>query len=115
MKPLAPRERLIVALDTPGVGKAGASSGVGEAAVFYKIGMELAYGGGLPSSPNWRARTSGCFSISSCTTFRIPSRGRPRRSPLGAGFLTVHAYPQTMRAAVAGAGDRECNCSPSRC
>jgi len=45
---LAPRERLIVALDMPDVAQAEALvERLGDRAVFYKIGMELAYGGGL--------------------------------------------------------------------
>src|ERR1700759_4966345 len=46
---LQPRDRLIVALDTPDVSDARWLVGkLGESAAFYKIGMELAYGGGLP-------------------------------------------------------------------
>ena len=45
----APRDRLIVALDTSDVGEASwLVERIGDAAVFYKIGMELAYSGGLP-------------------------------------------------------------------
>ena len=44
-----------------------------------------------------------CFSTSSCTISATRSRRACARSAtLGAAFLTVHAYPQTMRAAVAG-------------
>src|ERR1700745_2733414 len=46
---LAPRDRLIVALAMPGVDDARRLvERIGDSAVFYKIGMELAYGGGLP-------------------------------------------------------------------
>ena len=49
MSPLAPRDRLIVALDMPEVGDARRLvERIGDSAVFYKVGMELAYGGGLP-------------------------------------------------------------------
>src|ERR1700729_2915528 len=44
----APRDRLIVALDTSDVGEASwLVERIGDAAVFYKIGMELAYSGGV--------------------------------------------------------------------
>ena len=43
---MTPRERLIVALDTPTVEQAQALvARLGDAASFYKIGMELIYGG----------------------------------------------------------------------
>ena len=48
MTSLAPRERLIVALDMPDVGEARRLvERIGDSAVFYKVGMELAYGGGV--------------------------------------------------------------------
>ena len=46
MTALAPRDRLIVALDVPDAGEAERLvARIGDAASFYKIGMELAYGG----------------------------------------------------------------------
>ena len=43
-------------------------------------------------------------------------RATAQAAKLGATFLTVHAYPQTMRAAVAGAkGSGPQSCSPSPC
>lgn len=46
---IAARDRLIVALDLPTVAEAEAMiDRLGPAVSFYKIGMELAYGGGLP-------------------------------------------------------------------
>ena len=48
LRTLAARDRLIVALDTPDIAEARRLvERIGEAAIFYKIGMELAYGGGL--------------------------------------------------------------------
>ena len=44
---IPPRERLIVALDMPEVEEAERLvAGMGDSVVFYKVGMELAYGGG---------------------------------------------------------------------
>src|ERR1700730_16365013 len=46
---IAPRDRLIVALDLPGVGLAEAMiARLGDSVTFYKIGYQLAYAGGLP-------------------------------------------------------------------
>ena len=46
--PLDPRDRLIVALDLPGVREADAMvERLGDAATFYKVGYQLAFAGGL--------------------------------------------------------------------
>ncbi len=102
---LAPRDRLIVALDVPEVGEARRLvETIGESAVFYKIGMELAYGGGLPLVSEMAAAGKRVFL--DLKLHDIPNtveRATAQAAKLGATFLTVHAYPQTMRAAVAGA------------
>jgi orotidine-5'-phosphate decarboxylase len=102
---LAPRDRLIVALDIPDVGAARRLvESIGESAVFYKIGMELAYGGGLPLVSELAA--AGKHVFLDLKLHDIPNtveRATAQAAKLGATFLTVHAYPQTMRAAVAGA------------
>ncbi len=105
MKPLSPRDRLIVALDVPEVGSAEALvEAIGDGASFYKIGMELAYGGGLELVGR-RAR-AGRRVFLDLKLHDIPNtveRATAQAARLGASFLTVHAYPQTMKAAVAGA------------
>jgi orotidine-5'-phosphate decarboxylase len=102
---LAPRDRLIVALDTPDVGKARRLvEQIGESVVFYKVGMELAYGGGLPLVSELTAAGKQVFL--DLKLHDIPhtvERATAQAAKLGARLLTVHAYPQTMRAAVAGA------------
>src|SRR6266446_1512772 len=46
---IAPTDRLIVALDLPGVAEAEALvARLGDSVSFYKIGYQLAYAGGLP-------------------------------------------------------------------
>ncbi|HTF73331.1 MAG TPA: orotidine 5'-phosphate decarboxylase / HUMPS family protein, partial [Bradyrhizobium sp.] len=46
---IAPRDRLIVALDLPNVAAAEAMiARLGNSVTFYKIGYQLAYAGGLP-------------------------------------------------------------------
>jgi orotidine-5'-phosphate decarboxylase len=102
---LTPRDRLIIALDTPNVGGArGLIARIGEGATFYKVGIELAYGGGLALVPELVSAGKQVFL--DLKLHDIPNtveRATAQAARLGARFLTVHAYPQTMRAAVAGA------------
>ncbi len=101
----APRDRLIVALDAPDVGEAERLiERIGDAASFYKVGLELAYGGGLGLVG--RLVSAGKQVFLDLKLYDIPNtveRATAQAARLGARFLTVHAYPQTMRAAVAGA------------
>jgi orotidine-5'-phosphate decarboxylase len=103
--PPSPRDRLIVALDMPRVEEAERLvAALGEAATFYKVGMELAYGGGLDLVT--RLASSGKKVFLDLKLHDIPNtveRATAQAARLGATFLTIHAYPQTMRAAVAGA------------
>ncbi|RBP17238.1 orotidine-5'-phosphate decarboxylase [Roseiarcus fermentans] len=110
MKPLDPRDRLIIALDV--ADRAAAEKlveAIGDAAVFYKIGMELAYSdGGLALAP--RLAGAGKKVFLDLKLHDIPNtveRATAQVARLGATFLTVHAYPQTMQAAVAGANGSE--------
>jgi orotidine-5'-phosphate decarboxylase len=105
LRPLAPRDRLIVALDMPELGEARRLvERIGDSAAFYKIGVELAYGGGLPLVSELASAGKQVFL--DLKLHDIPNtveRATAQAAKLGARFLTVHAYPQTMRAAVAGA------------
>ena len=105
MRQLAARDRLIVALDTPDAGEARRLvERIGEGVIFYKVGMELAYGGGLELVPELVQAGKQVFL--DLKLHDIPNtveRATAQAARLGARFLTVHAYPQTMRAAVAGA------------
>jgi orotidine-5'-phosphate decarboxylase len=105
LSPLAPRDRLIVALDTPDAGEARRLvERIGDGAAFYKIGMELAYGGGLKLAPELASAGKQVFL--DLKLHDIPNtveRATAQAARLGVRFLTVHAYPQTIRAAVAGA------------
>jgi orotidine-5'-phosphate decarboxylase len=101
---IAPRERLIVALDMPDVAQAERLvAAVGDSVSFYKVGMELAYGGGLDFVS--RLAASGKQVFLDLKLHDIPNtveRAVAQVARLGATFLTIHAYPQTMRAAVTG-------------
>ncbi len=106
MTALAPRDRLIVALDASEVGEAERLvEQIGNAATFYKIGMELAYGrDGLALVGRLAAAGKQVFlDLKMHDIPKTVERAAVQAAKLGATFLTVHGYPQTMRAAVAGA------------
>ncbi|MDQ0510981.1 orotidine-5'-phosphate decarboxylase [Angulomicrobium amanitiforme] len=99
-----PRDRLIVALDLPSVGAAESLvAQLGDTVSFYKIGYELGFAGGLGLARELIADGRKVF-----IDFKLHdigntvARGIASLAALGASFATVHAYPQTMRAAVEG-------------
>src|SRR5262245_29279959 len=100
---IAPRDRLIVALDLPAVVTAEAMiEKLGDSVNFYKIGYQLAYAGGLPLAEQLASRGKKVFlDLKMHDIGNTVARGVESVANLGATFLTVHAYPQTMRAAVA--------------
>ena len=99
---IAPRDRLIVALDVPGVAAAEAMiAKLGDSVTFYKIGYQLAYAGGLPLVRELsRAGKKVFIDLKLHDIGNTVARGVESVAQLGATFLTVHAYPQTMKAAV---------------
>lgn len=101
-----PRDRLIVALDVANVSDAEALvDRIGDAATFYKIGYRLAYAGGLALVPRLsRAGLKVFLDLKLHDIGNTVEEGVRALGDLGAKFLTVHAYPQTMRAAVRGRG-----------
>jgi orotidine-5'-phosphate decarboxylase len=96
------KDRLIVALDLPGVDQAEAMvARLGEAVSFYKIGYQLAYAGGLPLVQKLADQGKKVFiDLKLHDIGNTVARGVESIARLGATFLTVHAYPQTMKAAV---------------
>jgi len=100
--PLEPRQRLIVALDVPSVEAAKAMvTRLGDAVVFYKIGYQLAFAGGLAYAPVLANAGKQVFlDLKLHDIGNTVAEGVNSVARLGASFLTVHAYPQTMRAAV---------------
>lgn len=97
-----PRERLIVALDLPSVEDAQAMvARLGDAVSFYKIGYQLAYAGGLAYVPRLADAGKQVFvDLKLHDIGNTVAEGVRSVARLGATFLTVHAYPQTMKAAV---------------
>jgi orotidine-5'-phosphate decarboxylase len=100
------RDRLIVALDLASVQEAERLVGLlGEAVGFYKIGYQLAYAGGLPFAERLAVAGKKVFlDLKLHDIANTVSEGVRSVAGLGATFLTVHAYPQTMRAALEGRG-----------
>ena len=98
------RERLIVALDLPSVQAAEAMvSRLGDTVGFYKIGYQLAFAGGLPFAAGLIAAGKQVFlDLKLHDIGNTVAKGVESVAQMGATFLTVHAYPQTMKAAVEG-------------
>ena len=95
-------DRLIVALDLPGVEQAEAMvARLGDSVNFYKIGYQLVYAGGLPLVRKLADQGKKVFiDLKLHDIGNTVARGVESVARLGATFLTVHAYPQTMKAAV---------------
>lgn len=103
------RDRLIVALDLASVEAAEALiAKLGDSVTFYKIGYQLAYAGGLPLIGKLADRGKKVFiDLKLHDIGNTVASGVKSIAKSGATFLTVHAYPQTMKAAVdarAGSG-----------
>jgi orotidine-5'-phosphate decarboxylase len=101
---IAPRDRLIVALDVPSLDIAEAMiNRLGDSVTFYKVGYRLAYAGGLPLVGKLADRGKKVFlDLKLHDIGNTVTQGVQSITKLGATFLTVHAYPQTMKAAVEG-------------
>lgn len=101
------RDALIVALDVENVEDARALvENLGDSVGFYKIGLELAFAGGLDFARDLKDGGKRVFLDLKLhdigATVERATRQIARR---GVDFLTVHGYDQTMRAARAGAGE----------
>jgi orotidine-5'-phosphate decarboxylase len=101
------RDRLMVALDVESVDAARALiSNLGDGVSFYKIGLELAYAGGLALAGELKQAGKQVFlDLKLHDIGATVERATRQIAGLGVDFLTVHGYPQTMRAARAGAGE----------
>jgi len=99
---IPPRERLIVALDVPDIAAAKALVGrLGEAVVFYKIGLELFMSAGFFEFLDWlRAQKKKVFV--DLKFFDIPetvARAVKSLAERGADFCTIHGNQAIMEAA----------------
>lgn len=100
------RDRLILALDLSSVEAAEALiTRLGDSVTFYKVGYQLAYAGGLSLVPKLADRGKKVFvDLKLHDIGNTVGKGVENIAKLGATFLTVHAYPQTMKAAVEARG-----------
>jgi len=98
---IPPRDRLIVALDLPNIEAATAMvEQLGAEVSFYKIGLELTYGGGLDLARTLvRSGKQVFLDLKLHDISNTVARATAQVADMGATFLTIHAYPQTMRAA----------------
>ncbi|WP_457089435.1 orotidine-5'-phosphate decarboxylase [Microvirga sp. P5_D2] len=98
------RDRLIIGLDVPSVEEARSIvSRIGDAGTFYKIGYQLAYAGGFEFARELIGQGKKIFlDLKLHDIGNTVEQGVRSISRMGVTFLTVHAYPQTMRGAVAG-------------
>ena len=100
--PLAPRQRLIVALDVSSVEAAQALvARLSDTVSFYKIGYQLAFAGGMTLARTLTDAGKQVFvDLKLHDIGNTVAQGVKGVARLGATFLTVHAYPATMQAAV---------------
>jgi orotidine-5'-phosphate decarboxylase len=98
---LDPRDRLILALDLSSVDAARAMvDRLGQSVGIYKIGYQLAYAGGLSFAEELvRAGKRVFLDLKLHDIGNTVAKGVESVARTGASFLTVHAYPQTMKAA----------------
>src|SRR6185503_7605386 len=101
-------ERLIVALDVPSASEARALvEKVGDAARFYKVGLELFSAPGCFELVAWLA-SRGNKVFADLKLYDIPETVRRAAANLrgcGATFLTVHGHRSVMQAAAQEKGD----------
>lgn len=104
---IAPRERLIVALDVPRAAEARALvERLGDAACFYKVGLELFTVGGCFELIAWLVER-GNRVFADLKLHDIPHtvrRATANVAASGASFVTVHGERSVMAAAAAAKG-----------
>jgi orotidine-5'-phosphate decarboxylase len=100
------RDRLILALDTATLADAEAMiARTREAVGVYKIGYQLAFAGGLALAEELaRDGTRVFLDMKLHDIGNTVANGVASVAAMGVDFLTVHAYPQTMKAAVDARG-----------
>ena len=106
MSQLTPRDRLIVPLDVPSIEDARAIIvDLDDSVSFYKIGYQLGYAGGFDLARQLIGEGKDIFmDLKLLDIDNTIEKGVISLSDMGAKFLTIHAYPKAMRAAVAGRG-----------
>lgn len=102
---MTPRERLIVGLDVPTVREAEKIVGtLGDDILFYKIGYQLAFAGGLEFARELAQSGKKIFlDMKLLDIDNTVASGVENIAKMGMSMLTLHAYPKAMRAAVKAA------------
>ena len=108
MKNIAPRERLIFALDVPDADAARRTvDTLGDSVVFYKLGLELMMAGGYYELLDWMVG-KGKLIFADLKFFDIPATVAAavrRLNNRGIAFTTVHGNQGIMEAAAGAAKD----------
>lgn len=105
------RERLIVGLDVPTVAEAEEKvRALGDSVLFYKIGYQLVFAGGLEFARDLARDGKKVFlDMKLLDIDNTVAKGVENIAKMGMSMLTLHAYPKAMRAAVeAAAGSGLC-------
>jgi orotidine-5'-phosphate decarboxylase len=99
------RDRLIVGLDIPTIGEAEVIvKALGDDVLFYKIGYQLAFAGGLEFARDLAADGKKIFlDMKLLDIDNTVAKGVENIAKMGMSMLTLHAYPKAMRAAVEAA------------
>jgi orotidine-5'-phosphate decarboxylase len=104
---IEPHDRLIVGLDVPTIAEAEAMvARLGDSVTFYKVGLQLVFAGGLAFAGTLAEAGKKVFldvkllDIDNTVEGAIQNIAR-----MGMSFVTLHAYPKAMRAAVKARGD----------
>lgn len=107
MSAIQPRDRMIVALDVPSVAEAeGLFMRLGDSVTFYKVGLQLASApGGIAFAGALADSGKQVFLDLKLLDIENTVAGAVKNVvDLGVTFLTIHAYPGAMRAAVEARG-----------
>lgn len=99
------RERLIVGLDVPTIADAEAKvRALGDSVLFYKIGYQLVFAGGLEFARDLAKDGKKVFlDMKLLDIDNTVAKGVENIVKMGMSMLTLHAYPKAMRAAVEAA------------
>jgi len=102
---LSARDRLIVGLDIPTIGEAETIvKKLGDDVLFYKIGYQLVFAGGLEFARDLARDGKKVFlDMKLLDIDNTVAKGVENIVKMGMSMLTLHAYPKAMRAAVEAA------------
>ncbi len=105
--PVPPQDRLIVGLDVPTIAEAeDMVARLGDSVSFYKVGLQLVFAGGLAFAGTLAEAGKKVFLDVKLLDIDNTVEGAIRNiARMGMTFVTLHAYPKAMRAAVKARGD----------